>query len=43
MDSSLVIAAIGVAGTLIASTLSPLLSERSKRREFERARAERLE
>jgi hypothetical protein len=43
LDSSLVIAAIGVAGTLVASTLSPLISERSKRREFERARAERLE
>ncbi|WBQ04095.1 hypothetical protein [Kribbella sp. CA-293567] len=43
MDSSLAIAGIGVLGTLVASTLSPLISERSKRREFERARAERLE
>jgi len=43
LDSSLVIAAIGVAGTLVASTVSPLISERTKRREFERARAERLE
>jgi hypothetical protein len=42
-DSPLAIAAIGVLGTLLASTLSPLISERSKRREFERARAERLE
>lgn len=43
MDSSLAIAGVGVLGTLVASTLSPLISERSKRREFDRARAERLE
>jgi hypothetical protein len=43
LDSSLAIAGIGVLGTLTASTLAPLISERSKRREFERARAERLE
>lgn len=43
MDSSLAIAGVGVLGTLLASTLSPLISERSKRREFDRARAERLE
>jgi hypothetical protein len=41
--SPLAIAAIGVLGTLLASTLSPLISERSKRREFDRARTERLE
>ncbi|NEA36512.1 hypothetical protein [Streptomyces sp. SID13031] len=43
MDSSLAIAGVGVLGTLAASTLTPLISERSKRREFDRARAERLE
>jgi type II secretory pathway pseudopilin PulG len=42
-DSPLAIAAIGVLGTLLASTLSPLISERSKRKEFDRTRAERLE
>lgn len=43
MDNPLAIAAIGVLGTLLASMLSPLISERSKRREFERGRSERLE
>lgn len=39
----LLIAVIGVLGTLLAPILNNLVSDRSKRKEFERSRTERLE
>jgi type II secretory pathway pseudopilin PulG len=39
----LAIAIIGVLGTLLAPTLSSLVTDRSRRKEFERTRSERLE